>query len=148
MVDSKTNRIMPKDLPGEEKGAVHLGTTSRVRSIVGSVYSFYYRSSSASKSSQNALILLLHGGAWKSSGKWRRPSRRYFIGVDLRAFGTTDRNTIIRELGDQAEVSLSDVEGLDDIAFGDRKEYVRTYDLRKIRSLHTIDVSTFLNIDG
>ena len=146
MVDSKTNRIMPKDLPGEEKGAVHLGTTSRVRSIVGSVYSFYYRSSSASKSSQNALILLLHGGPWMSSGNWRRPARRYFTGVDLRSFSEENRNTIIRELGPETSVSLNDVENLD-IPFGDREEYVRTYDLRKIRSLHTIDVSTFLNID-
>ena len=147
MSDSKTNRIMPKDLPGEEKGAVHLGTTSRVKSIVGSVYSFYYRSATASKSSQNALILLLHGGAWLSNGRWRRPSRKYFTGVDLRAFSQDEQTTIMTELGGRSNVSLNDVEALD-IAFPDRKAYVRTYDLRKIRSLHTIDVSTFLNIDG
>tara|TARA_R110000744_G_scaffold231923_1_gene350009 strand:+ start:126 stop:572 length:447 start_codon:yes stop_codon:yes gene_type:complete len=146
MIDSKTNRILPKDLPGREEGAVHLGTTSRVKAVVGCVYTFYYRSTGASTSP--AFILLLDGGAWKSNGKRKsRPSRRYYMGVNLKAFSEEDRRALVKEFGPHPTVSLQDVEGMDDVSFPEREKYVRTYDLRKIRSLHTIDIATYLGKD-
>ncbi len=146
MIDSKRNRIIPKNIPGSIPGSVYLGTTAKMGSIVGCIYSFFYRSSTATEA--NPLVLVLHGGPWKSNGKWGRPSRRYLIGIALDELGVTSRNNIIRELGPRKTVTLQDVENLDEVVLpGNREEFLRTYDLRKIRSLHTIEINKYLGLD-
>jgi hypothetical protein len=74
----------------------------------------------------------------------RRPHKRYLIGVDLMALDETSRINLMIALGGTKKVTLRDVFSVDDVILPkSRSDYLRTYDLRKVRSLHTIDVSVY-----
>lgn len=97
----------------------------------GCLFSFYYRSISASDA--HPLIIMI-------SPKWvAKKGGTYFTGVNLNSFPPKIKNELIKEFGNLpvGSVSYADIEAAS-------KHHpsccVRTYNINKVRALHKVEV--------
>jgi len=119
-----------------------LGTTKKLpaqhtvkklprRVPVGCLYTFYYRSRTATD--PNPFIILI-------SPKWTaKKGGTYFTGVNLNDFSLEIRQDLISEFGalPVGSVSYEDIKGFSE---DDPNCCVRTYSVNKVRALHKVEV--------
>jgi len=109
-----------------------LGTTTKLDvQKEGCLFTFIYR---AIGGRDPKPFIIMTGNRWKS-----KEGKTYFSGVNLKTLSSGSRDLVIRKFGHLpvGSVSYQDVKG----AIGeDPACCIRTYNVRKVRALHTVGV--------
>ena len=118
----------------------YLGTTRKVESVVGSFYTFYYRSKSANEDFP-LIINLRRNGTRVFTAK---NGNRYMSGIKINQLGPTTKALLIQKLGGKRVISYKGLKGLLRFIRGN----VRQYDVRKMRNLQAVDETKYLRYLG
>ena len=116
---------------------VFLGTTRKVESTVGSLYTFVYRSRTATDPAPLILSVRRNG-----SRKFRaKNGLTYMPGIALNHVSDTIKGLLIKKFHKERFITYRQLEVLK--KFSPALHY-RVYDIRKVRNLHAVDASIYV----
>ena len=116
----------------------YLGTTRKLDSTVGSLYTFSYRSLTATDSSP--LILNVRRGGRKIFKA--KNGLRYMAGITLNGVSPTIRALLIRNFAQNSHITYKQLSNVKKVS---PTLLYRVYDIRKVRNLHVVSTDIYSN---
>ena len=117
---------------------LYLGTTRKLDSTVGSLYTFSYRSRTATESSP--LILNVRRGGRKIFQA--QNGLRYMAGITLNGVSPTVRALLIKNFAENSHITYNQLRNVKKVS---PTLLYRIYDIRKVRNLHAISTDIYIN---
>jgi len=115
-----------------------LGTTRKVDNTVGSLYTFVYRSRTATDPAPLILSLRRNG-----SRRFRaKNGLTYMAGITLNLVSDTIKGLLIQKFHKQRIITYKQIQKMS--KFSPSLHY-RIYDVRKIRNLHVVDAGIYVS---
>ena len=117
---------------------IYLGTTKRIESTVGSLYTFSYRSKTATNPSPLILSVRRNGSRRFKA----RNGQTYMAGILLNYVSDTVKGLLIQKFANQKIITYKQLKKINRLS---PHLYYRQYNLRKVRNFHAVNSDIYIN---
>ena len=136
---------MPKKLQGNHATGldpglrpIYMGTTRKLESTVGSLYTFVYRSRTATDPTP-IILSIRRNGSRRFKAK---NGQTYMAGITLNRVSDTIKGLLIQKFANQKLITYKQLQKMK--RFSPHLHY-RQYNLRKVRNLHAVNSDIYVS---